>query len=210
MESKSRKELLADLSDSILHGKTDHALELLESALSQGITLDDIVSKGILDAHLVFAEWYERDNIGSLKAWEFCFFTTNKVLKVLDSKIPPPEKPPFSVVVATARSEGHITMRDVIAIMLKAKGLRVYSWKRGITPSELDGPLTDSTLKYVVISCCEPGTKPILDSLIKEVRTKRSDVKIVAGGAFAPHIGADFVLNDPLKLYQLLVDHFNN
>lgn len=210
MESLSRNELLADLSDSILHGKTDHALELLESALSQKISLDNIVSKGILNAHLIFAEWYERDNIGSLKAWEFCFFTTNKVLKVLDSKIPLPEKPPFSVVVATARSEGHITMRDVIAIMLKAKGLRVYSWRKGITSSDLEGPLADSTLKYVVLSCCEPVTKPIIESLIKEVRTKRTDIKIIAGGAFAPRIGADIVLNDPLKLYQLLVDHVIN
>jgi methanogenic corrinoid protein MtbC1 len=210
MESLSKKELLADLSHSILHGKSDHALELLESALSRKISLDDIVSKGILDAHLVFAEWYERDAIGSLKAWEFCFFTTNKVLKALDSKIPVPEKPLFSVAVATARSEGHITMRDVIAIMLKAKGLRVYNWRKGIIASDLEGPLADGTLKYLVLSSCEPVTKPIVDSLITEVRTKRKDVKIVAGGAFAPRIGADIVLNDPLKLYQLLVDHIKN
>jgi methanogenic corrinoid protein MtbC1 len=207
MARLSSDELLAALSDSILHGKTDRALELLETALNQKISLDDVVSKGILDAHLVFAEWYERDNIGSLKAWEFCFFTTNKVLKELDSKIPMPEKPPFSVIVATARSEGHITMRDVIAIMLKAKGLRVYSWRKGIIPPDLAGVLADSTLKYFVLSCCEPVTKPIVDSLIKEVRTKRTDIKIVAGGAFAPRIGADIVLDDPLKLYDELLRH---
>ncbi len=200
-------EFFALLSDDILCGKTERALEYINSALAQGISLDDIVSKSILVAHLKFADWYEKDPIGSLKAWEFCFFTTNKVLKVLDSKIPAPQNPPFSVVVATARSEGHITMRDVIAIMLKAKGLRVYSWRKGIVAADLEGALSDASLRFVVLSTCEPGTKPILDALMSEVRTKRPDVKIVAGGAFAPRINADLLLNDALKLYQFLVDN---
>jgi methanogenic corrinoid protein MtbC1 len=210
MESLSRDELLSELSNAILYGKSDRALELLDKALAEKISFDTIIAESILKAHLIFGEWYARDKIGSLKAWEFCFFTTVKVLKVLDSRIPQPEKPPFSVIVATVHSEGHITMRDVIATMLRGKGLKVYGMKKGITANNIDGPLADETLKYVVLSCSEDATKPILDELTKAIRARRPDVKIVAGGAMAPRSGADMVLNDPLKLYSLLVDHFNN
>jgi methanogenic corrinoid protein MtbC1 len=206
MANQSRDELLSELSEAILHGKSDRALELLDKAINEKISLNRIVSDAILKAHLVFAEWYERDNIGSLKAWEFCFFTTNKVLKALDSRIPLPEKPRFSVVVATVWAEGHITMRDVIAIMLKAKGLRVYTSRKGITAADLHGPLADKTLRYVVLSCTEEGTKPTLDALAKEIKARRPDVKIIAGGPMANSSGADIILNDSLKLYTVMLD----
>jgi methanogenic corrinoid protein MtbC1 len=210
MESQIKDKLLSELSDAILYGKSDRALELLEKALAEKISFDDIIAESMLKAHLTFIDWYARDKLGAIKAWEFCFFTTLKVLKVLDSRIPIPEKPPFSVIVATVHSEGHITMRDIIATMLRSKGLKVYGMKKGITANNIDGPLSDQTLKYVVLSCSEDSSKPILDELVKAIRERRPDVQIVAGGAMAPRSGADMVLNDPLKLYSLLVDHFNH
>jgi methanogenic corrinoid protein MtbC1 len=210
MESQLKDKLLSELSDAILYGKSDRALELLEKALAEKISFDDIIAESVLKAHLTFNDWYARDKIGSLKAWEFCFFTTVKVLKVLDSRIPIPEKPLFSVIVATVHSEGHITMRDIIATMLRGKGLKVYGIKKGITANDIDGPLADHTLKYVVLSCSEDATKPKLDELTKAIRDRRPDVQIVAGGAMAPKSGADLILNDPLKLYPLLVDHVKN
>jgi methanogenic corrinoid protein MtbC1 len=210
MESQIKDKLLSELSDAILYGKSDRALELLEKALAEKISFDDIIAESMLKAHLTFIDWYARDKLGAIKAWEFCFFTTLKVLKVLDSRIPIPEKPPFSVIVATVHSEGHITMRDIIATMLRSKGLKVYGMKKGITANNIDGPLSDQTLKYVVLSCSEDASKPNLDELTKAIRERRPDVQIVAGGAMAPRSGADMVLNDPLKLYSLLVDHFNH
>ena len=207
MGSQLKNKTLSELSEAILYGKSDRALELLEKALAEEISFDAIIAESILKAHLAFNDWYARDKIGSLKAWEFCFFTTVKVLKVLDSRIPIPEKPPFSVIVATVHSEGHITMRDVIATMLRGKGLKVYGMKKGITANNIDGPLGDQTLRYVVLSCTEDATKPILDELTKAIRERRPDVRIIAGGAMAPRSGADMVLNDPLKLYPLLINY---
>lgn len=193
------------LAGAVLHGNTPLALEAMEKALEARYSFEEIVVRGILKAHLEFGEWYDRDPIGSLKAWEFCFFTTNKVLKILDSKIPVPPNPPPSVLVATVRGEGHITMRDVIAILLKAKGLKVYSSKKGVTLEEVSPFLSENSLKCVVLSCTEDGTKAALDSLVKGIRTARSDVKIVAGGPFAGWSGADVVLQDPLKLYNTVM-----
>lgn len=207
MESQSVNELLQELKEAILRGKNERSLELLDSILAKGVSFETIVARSILEAHLAFNEWYQRDKIGSLKAWEFCFFTTVKVLKAIDSRIPPPKNPPFSVVVATVYSEGHVTMRDVIATLLRSKGLKVYGIKKGIRASDIDGPLLDKSLKYIVLSCSEDATKPIIDDLIKVIKARRPDVKIVAGGAMAPKSGADIILNDPLQLYTTMVSH---
>jgi methanogenic corrinoid protein MtbC1 len=206
MANLPTNKLLEELSDAVLDGKSDRALELVDEALARKISFDDIVAKSILTAHLAFNEWYDRDKIGSLKAWEFCFFTTRKVLNVLDSRIPVLEKPPFSVVVATVHAEGHITMRDVIATMLRAKGLKVYGMKKGIIIKDIEGPLADPSLRYIALSCSEDATIPALTSLISAIRTKRPDVKIIAGGAIAPKVGADAVLRDPLRLYPTIIE----
>lgn len=206
MANLSRGELLAELSDAVLNGKSDRALELVDEALARNTGLDDIVAGGILNAHLKFNDWYARDKIGSLKAWEFCFFTTRKVLSLLDSRIATPENPPFSAVVATVYAEGHITIRDVIATLLRAKGVKVYAMKKGITIIDLEGLLADPSLKYIALSCSEDATLPTVLSLVSEIRKKRPNVKVIAGGALAPKVGADAVLSDPLKLYPTMIE----
>jgi len=193
------------LAGAVLHGNTPLALEAMEKALEARYSFEEIVVRGILKAHLEFGEWYDRDPVGALKAWEFCFFTTNKVLKILDSKIPPPPNPPLSALVATVRSEGHITMRDVITLLLKSKGLKVYSSKKGIMLGDVSQLLSDRSLKCVVLSCTEEGTKATLDAFVKGIRAARPDIKIVAGGPFAGWSGADVVLQDPMKLYDTIM-----
>jgi len=193
------------LADAVLHGKTPKALEAIEKALGDGYSLEEIAVKGILKAHLKFGEWYERDPLDALKAWEFCFFTTNKILKALDSKIPVPQNAPFSVLVMTVKGEGHITMRDVIALLLKSKGLKVFSSRKGLTLEDVSPFLLDRSLKIIVLSCTEDGTKPVLDKIVRGVRAARPDIKIVAGGQFAGFSGADVLLQDPTKLYDTLL-----
>jgi methanogenic corrinoid protein MtbC1 len=196
---------LRTLADAVLHGKTQEALEAIGKALVDGYSLEDIVVKGVLKAHLEFGEWYDRDPLDALKAWEFCFFTTVKILKALDSKIPAPQNAPLSVLVMTVKGEGHITMRDVIALLLKSKGLKVYSSRKGITLEDVSPFLQNRSLKVIVLSCTEDGTKMVLDKLVRGVRAARPDIRIVASGQFAGFSGADVLLQDPTKLYDTLM-----
>ncbi|MDH7556964.1 MAG: B12-binding domain-containing protein, partial [Candidatus Methanosuratincola sp.] len=60
MANLTEDELLAELSNAILHGKSEKALELLDKALAEKISFDTIIAESILKAHLVFGEWYAR------------------------------------------------------------------------------------------------------------------------------------------------------
>lgn len=206
MEHLSGTENLIDiLEHAILMGDSHRALEALGRALEAKYSLEDIIGRGIMGAHLKFGDWYKRDPFGSLKAWDSCFLTTMKVLKSIDAKIPSPVNPPFSVLVASAKGEGHITMRDLIVLLLKSKGLKVYSFRRGILLENLSDFMTDPSLKFIVLSSTEDATKPIIDMIIKGVREQRPDIRIIAGGPFAEGVGADIILSDPLKLYNRMI-----
>ena len=193
------------LEHAILKGDSLSALEALGRALEAKFSLEAIIAQGIMGAHLKFGEWYKRDPSSSLKAWDSCFLTTMKVLKFIDAKIPVPSNPPFSVLVGSVKGEGHITMRDVIALLLKSKGLKVYHFRRGILLEDIAGPLTDTSLKFLILSATEDVTKTTIDGIIKEVRGRRPDIQIIAGGPFAEGAGADINLSAPLELYDTLI-----
>jgi len=199
---------LESLARAILIGDRSDALQAMDSAIEAGFGVEEIVVKCVLKAHIDFGEWYERDPVGSLKAWDSCFLTSIKVLKVLESKIGVPEKPPFSVLVAAVKGEGHITTKDLIALLLKAKGLNVYNSKRGILLEDISQILSDPSLKFVILTCTEEATKSTIDTLIKGIRDTRPDVKIIAGGPFSGSVNADKVLSDPLRLYDTLSAFF--
>ncbi|MBI4773371.1 MAG: cobalamin B12-binding domain-containing protein [Deltaproteobacteria bacterium] len=201
----SRESRLESIAQAIMIGDRSRALQELNSAIDGGFGVEEIVVSSVLRAHTEFGAWYERDPDGSLKSWDSCFLATMKVLRVLESKIGAPQKPPFSVLVASVKGEGHITTRDVIAILLKAKGLNIYSLRKGILLEDISQILLDHSLRFVILTCTEDRTKSSVEAIIEGVRAARPDVKIIAGGPLADSLRVDEVLSDPLKLYDRLV-----
>lgn len=190
----------------ILSGNGSKGLESANRALAEGFSIDDIITNGILSAWKNFSDWYDRDPMGSLKAWMDCFNATQKILKLLDSTINVQTKPPFSVIVVTVKAEGHTLMRDILALMLKSRGLKVYTSKRGVIAEDLGEPLSDGSLKFVVLSCVEDQSKPNLEKLVKGIRAKRPDVRIIAGGPLAELSIADVLISDPARVYDTLMN----
>jgi len=196
------------MESAILAGKSSDALQAAVFALSKGMRAEDIV-EGILRAWASFCEWYDRDPKESLKAWANCYTATMKILKLLDSNVeknPPPESPPFSVMVATVKGEGHVLMKEIIVTLLKSKGLKVYSMKKGVLLEDMEGALADPSLKFIVLSCIEGQTEDRLCNLVKGIRVKRPDIKIVAGGPAAYIVRADIAPSDPSAIYASLTE----
>lgn len=192
----SYNDVFEHISKSILSGKGIASVEAVNEALELGISIDEIIMDGILKAWSDFCIWYDEDPKESLKAWLDCFNSTQKILQLLDTKIGPSKEPPFSVLVVTVLGEGHILMRDIIKTMLRAKGLKVYTSKRGVRIDDVSEALSDPTLNFVVLSCIESPTEAKLFAFVEGVREQRRDVKIIAGGPLAGKSGADLILDD--------------
>ncbi|MDI9644424.1 MAG: hypothetical protein QFX35_04300 [Candidatus Verstraetearchaeota archaeon] len=196
-------DLLTKLAESMLQGKPD-SRDLARSCLEHGETVEEILVGGVIRAWQDFAAWYERDPDGALKGWMEAYNATNRVLKELESAIPIQQTPPFSVAVITVRGEGHVLMRDVLALLLKSKGVGVYTSKRGVTPEDLEGPLSDPSLKWLAISCTESALNGKVTELIRWAKARRPDIRVVAGGSQAGLVGADLALGGPMDLLGML------
>lgn len=202
MESRSGDQLDA-LAESILRGRPD-CREAARSCLSHGCTVEDILTRGVIKAWIDFSDWYGRDPEGALRGWMDSYKATNQVLRELESSLSPPEKPPFSVAVYAVRGEGHVLMRDVLTLLLRSKGLKVYTSKKGAVPEDLEGPLSDPSLKWLVFSCTESALNAQVTRLIELAKRRRPDLKVVAGGSEAGNVGADIVIEGASGLLRVL------
>ncbi len=178
------------------------AREAAQKCLDSGISIDEIVINGILKAWNEFCAWYEREPLESLKKWLDCYNATIKVLRLLDSSITSPITPRASILVATVRGEGHVLMKEITSTLLRARGFKVYSYRKGVIFDDLDECLADPALKFAVLSCVEEAMNPLARSLISGIHEKRPNVQILAGGPMAKMIGADSVVVDLPDLFK--------
>jgi len=201
---------LDEVAKAIFLGDGAAAQDVTQRALVKGISVEDIVLKAVLKAWVNYSEWYQRDPHDALKRWFECFTATNRILKVLDANIASAPNPPFAVLVITVRGEGHVLIKDTLAILLKAKGLKVYNMQKGVLIDDISKYLSDLSLKFVIISCTQEETKEAIADLIERLKRTRSDLKIVAGGPIARGIGADIVISDPSNLFETLMRKKSN
>ncbi len=192
------------MAKAIFLGDGNVALDATQRALDDGISIQDIVIKAVLKAWVDFSEWHKRDPNNALKRWFECYTSTNRVLKALDSKIAPLPNPPLATLLITIRGEGHVLIKDTIATLLKAEGLKVYNLPKGVLIDDISKYLTDPSLKFVIISCTQKETKEAINDLIEMIKRTRSDLKIVAGGPIAEGISADIVISNPSELFKTL------
>lgn len=199
-----QKNSLSRLSAAILAGDSQGAVNAIRDALSSGVSPDALILGDILGAWSSFCAWYERDPQGALKAWLDCFNATMKALKEIDTGAKASQKKAASVIVATARGEGHILMKEIIATMLRSRGFTVHSSRRGVTIEDLREALSDPALKFAILSCIDPDALESSIALVVGIRAARGDVKVIAGGPLAQKVGADIALSDPKEIYGVL------
>ncbi|MCC6013810.1 MAG: B12-binding domain-containing protein [Candidatus Verstraetearchaeota archaeon] len=190
------EDLLKEIKSLILSGDSKKIIEIIEKAMKY-YSIEDIINKGILEAWKEFSKIYEKNPIEAFKIWDISYLATKKALKVIESHTKPGEE---IVIIATAKSEGHLLMKEIVTTYIKSLGFNVISSK-GINIDDLKNPL----VKFLVLSCTQDDTEKELKEIIEKIRSIRSDLKIIAGGRIADRIGADYVVSDLLELKNILL-----
>lgn len=195
---------LESLAKAILGGKEADAVAAVDEALDLGIGIEEIVKRGVLKAWFDFCAWYEKDEKAAIRAWYDCFLATMAILKLLESRIETPKDPPFSVLMVTVLGEGHVTMKEILVTMLKAKGIKVYTYRKGVKIGDVSEALSDPKLRFVVLSCIETSLAATVQEFVKGVKEQRKDVMVIAGGPMAEKSGADLVTSDLEKFDSIV------
>ncbi len=188
------------LSAAIIAGDKDKLSVAIEDALREGVTLTDIIDRGLSSGMKEVGERFARyevylpEMMMAAEAWEHAM----KVLepKLLDAGVE--HKKMGRVVIGTVRSDIHSLGKNIVAAMLKMSGFEVFDLGIDVAASAFINKAQEVSADIIAASALMATTMPQQKNIIEylKARGERDKYCILVGGGcttqeWADSIGAD-------------------
>ncbi|MCG3178932.1 MAG: Methionine synthase [Phycisphaerae bacterium] len=188
---------LKALADAVISGNHTKAVELTKQALGEKTAPEDVLQKGLVAG---------MDEVGRrFKANEFYVpevLIAARAMKMAMEQLQPVltasgVKPLATAVIGTVKGDLHDIGKNLVSMMLRGAGFNVVDLGVDVEPAKFIGAAKENNAQLVGLSALLTTTMPMMESVIKEVRSSSmSGLKIMIGGApvtkeYADKIGAD-------------------
>jgi len=172
--------------------------EVIDHALDQGISIKDIITKGLSEGMEVVGqkfeagEYYLPDMLASAEAVGAAMQKLEPHLA--NSGIQTKGK----VIVATVKGDLHDIGKNIVSILLRGAGYTVKDLGNDISPQTIVDAVGEEKPQFLGLSALLTSTMTHMEDTVKELKRRglRDKVKVVVGGApvteeYAESIGAD-------------------
>ena len=189
--------ILEDVYSAVIDGKVDDAAAGVEQGLNEGITVDDILKKGLLAAMDLVGERFGAGDIfipqviWSAKAMQAGMeilrphFTEDQQGKSV------------RIIIGTAEGDIHDIGKNLVGMMLEGAGFEVVDIGVGVKPEQFVEKAVEEKADIIGVSALLTTTMMSMAEVVKLKNEKGlSSLKVIIGGAplsldFCKEIGAD-------------------
>jgi len=189
--------ILEDVYNAVIDGKVDDAAAGVEQGLNDGITVDDILKKGLLAAMDLVGERFGAGDIfipqviWSAKAMQAGMeilrphFTEDQQGKSV------------RIIIGTAEGDIHDIGKNLVGMMLEGAGFEVVDIGVGVKPQQFVEKAVEEKADIIGVSALLTTTMMSMAEVVKLKNEKGlSSLKVIIGGAplsldFCKEIGAD-------------------
>ncbi|MGB3209255.1 MAG: corrinoid protein [Desulforhopalus sp.] len=171
---------------------------LVEVALEQGATADDILNKGlicgmdIVGDKMESGEMFIPEVLMTAQIMASCVEILKPLLKEDETA------KSANVIIGTVKGDLHDIGKNLVAMMMESAGMKVYNLGVDVTPDEFVVQIKEKNASIVCLSALLTTTMPMMKKTIDTITEAglRDRVKIMIGGApvtqaFADEIHAD-------------------
>lgn len=196
--------ILGELSQAVVVGDATAVKESTEKALAQGIVPDKIFREALIPGmdevgrKMEAEEYYIPEVLLSVRAMR----AASAILKPLiaESKT---LKPLGRVVIGTVQGDLHDIGKNLVAMMLEAKGFQLVDLGIDVSPGKFIENVKSNKADILAMSTLLTTTMPKIGETIEALRTagSRESVIVMVGGApltddYSRNIGADVFASD--------------
>ena len=189
--------ILEDVYSAVIDGKVDDAAAGVEQGLNDGITVDDLLKKGLLAAmDLVGERFGEGDIFIPQVIW------SAKAMQAGMNLLRPhftegQQEKSARIIIGTAEGDIHDIGKNLVGMMLEGAGFEVVDLGVGVKPEQFVEKAVEEKADIIGVSALLTTT---MMSMAEVVRLKNekglSSLKVIIGGAplsldFCKEIGAD-------------------
>ena len=203
--------ILDELSQAVIEGNAAAVKELTEKALAQGVTADMIFREALIPGmdevgrRMEAEEYFIPEVLLSARAMK----SASEILNPLIAQSKTAE-PLGRVVIGTVQGDLHDIGKNLVAMMLEAKGFQVTDLGINVPPEQFIENVKGTKADILAMSALLTTTMQKMDETIKSLQSAgyREKVIVMIGGApittdFAKNIGADGFAADAASAARL-------
>lgn len=204
--------LLMQISENLQEGQAEAVKELVEQAVEEGMSAQQILNEGLLHGMGIVGEQFKINEMfvpDVLMAARAMSFGT-EVLKPL--LLTEGVKKVGKVVIGTVKGDLHDIGKNLVKLMMEGKGLEVIDLGTDVSPTDFVARAKEENAQIVACSALLTTTMTQMEDVIKEVETLglKDQITVLVGGApisqeFAERIGADGFAADAASAADLAV-----
>ena len=189
---------LKDIADNVIAGKADKVKELTQSAVDGGMSVKDILNKGLIAGMAVVGakfkanEFYVPEVLIAARAMRAGMTIIEPLLAKAGIK------PIAKIAIGTVKGDLHDIGKNLVAMMMKGAGFHIVDLGIDVSPEKFAGAVAQDGVEIICLSALLTTTMTSMKTTIQalEANNIRKKVKVMIGGApvtqsYADEIGAD-------------------
>ena len=195
--------ILIEISENLQKGKAKIVKELVQKALDEGVSANDILNEGLLAGMGIIGEKFKTNEVyvPEVLVAARAMNMGTQILK--PHLIAAGVQATGKVCIGTVQGDLHDIGKNLVKMMLEGKGLEVIDLGADVAPETFIQTAIDQNCKVVLLSALLTTTMGVMEDVVKKAVELgvRDQVKIMIGGApvneaYCAKIGADVYTPD--------------
>ncbi|MBE5782543.1 MAG: cobalamin-binding protein [Clostridiales bacterium] len=205
--------ILVEISENLQRGKAKMVKELVQQALDQGLSAQQILAEGLMDGMAVIGEKFKKNEVfvpEVLVAARAMNMGTALLKPIL---VKEGTKSVGKACLGTVKGDLHDIGKNLVRMMLESKGIEVIDLGTDVSPETFVETAKNQNCQLICCSALLTTTMGAIGDVVKlaEQEGIRDQVKIMVGGApvtqaFADQIGADAYTSDAASAADTAVE----
>ena len=205
--------ILIEISENLQKGKAKIVKELVQKALDEGVSANDILNQGLLAGMGIIGEKFKNDEVYVPEVLVAARAMNKGAVLLKPHLAAAGVEATGKVVIGTVQGDLHDIGKNLVKMMLEGKGLEVIDLGADVAPETFIQTAIDQNCKVVLLSALLTTTMGVMEDVVKKAEEMgvRDQLKIMIGGApvsaeFCAKIGADIYTPDAASAADVAVE----
>ena len=206
--------VLQNISANLQQCKIKEVTELVQQAIDEGISANEILQDGLLDGLGVVGERFKNGDMFVPEVLAAAKAMSDGVLLLKPLLSDGTQSASGTVVIGTVKGDLHNVGKDLVKLLMESQGLNVVDLGVDVSNDKFLDAVRNGQCDILAMSAMLTSTMPIMGEVVKalEEENLRDQVKVMIGGApvnpeFAKQIGADAYTNDATEAAEVAVGY---
>lgn len=199
---------LKALSEAVIKGDQNKALEITKAAIAEGIPPEDILNKGLIEGMNYIGVKFKNNEV-YIPEVLIAARAMKTAMEVLEPKlVAAGVKPLAKAAIGTVQGDLHDIGKNLVVMMLKGAGFEVVDLGVDVSAQKFVDKVKELKPKIIGMSALLTTTMPSMEKTIQALKAAGVAVKTMIGGApvtqaYADRIGADGYAADAASAVDL-------